>query len=313
MLFMRLASGRPVIRRWLTLATTAMALSLGADSSGQTCALQSPPAPFGENGYTGQGGYVFDYAADAGASGGMHYFQLLVMNKSATPLTFDWENAEFFRRGVAAGVEVRSQCRSDGNVPNVSHGLIKYGPNTQFTGPDARFYHYQRRAAQSMPRILPSASPELPLIDKVPARGIAAAPAAAQAPARAQPINSVNFAVKWGALLETGNDYVVSFSVSAVRVAEGVKYEFTNYGAPVQIDWPQILSPAALQTVRLQNAPRTVVLNNRLALPATKEPVLFSLAGKAPVRTLSAPLSVYTPDNLLLYRDVFTGLLFTAQ
>jgi len=248
-------------------------LILSTRLSGQgTCPLTNPPPSLGDNGYTGQNGYTFDYWSQAGTANATHYFQLRVRNVGPNPLTFDWENADFFRRGVPSAQEAKSECRADGNPPNVVHGLIKYGPNTQFSGPDAKFYHYQQGSS------------------------VAA--------------NSRKFSVKWTAILENGNKYVIDFSVSATAAERNLTYIFTNVGNPIEITWPTILSMNALQALRTQN-PVQYFRNNRMALPRDGT-AKFQFTGNGPISLVTAPLSVFTEDNVLVYRDQFAGLQFVG-
>jgi hypothetical protein len=183
-------------------------------------------------------------------------------------LSFDWLNANFFRRGVSPGVEALSECREDRNPLNTNLGIIKYGPLTQIDGPNARFYQ-------------------------------------AQSTATGAATGSVTFPLIWKAILDSGEPYSVNFKVQATFTQDQIEYVFSNVEAPVEVQWPQVLTPPVLSAAQRLNQP---VRDGRIVL-AGPQPVRFSFGGVG-IRRQRAPLSVYIPNGPLLYRDVFTGLTF---
>jgi hypothetical protein len=234
------------------------------------CFLDGPPDRYGELNYVGQADNVFDYWSDAGEHGNKYYFQLGVKNEGKGPLTIDW--AYFFRRGIPPKVEARSECLDDGNTLNVYRGIIKYGPLTQFNGPNARFYQFQR------------------------------APSGTQT-------DATSFEVNWRAILDSGEPYPVSFKVQAALTADRqIEYVFSNFQAPIEVEWSQVLTQPVLLAAQKLNQPPTI-RDGRLVLARTQS-LRFSFSGEG-IRRQSAPLSVFIPNGPLLYRDAFAGLTFT--
>ena len=241
------------------------------------CSLDGPPDALGEDGFQGTQGYVFDHWSDSGHPAEYH-FQLLVRNMSSKPLTFNWENADFFRRGTppvseAPKNEARSQCRKDGNPPNVLSGYIMYGPNTQFTGPDARFYNYQRVADAG------------------------------------QDQDDITFDVRWTAVLDDGL-FNVQLLVSSKRLDESaIEYSITNTGDNVALEWPDVLTESTITTVLAQNPGVELLAGQRLLVPSDRT-LGVQVSGTTAIEAFVSPVTVATPDGLILYRDVFSALRF---
>jgi hypothetical protein len=236
-----------------------------------TCVPVGSPDRYGDVNFHGQYGYVFDYWSDAAEHNGTHRFQLGVKNEGKTPLTINWLTADFFRRGIAPSAEALSECREDRNPLNVKRGIIKYGPLTQYDGPDARFYQSQPTTASAQ-------------------------------------THATDFSVVWKAILDSDKPYLVSFKAQATLTAErGIEYAFSNFEDPIEIEWTQVLTQPVLLAAQQINQPSTV-RNGRLIL-GRGQALRFSFSGTG-IRSQAAPLSVYIPSGPLLYRDVFTGLTF---
>jgi hypothetical protein len=237
------------------------------------CNVDGPP--FGPTGYVGNSGYKFDYWSHAGTVNGDNFYQVGIKNLGPTPLTIDWQDAGYFRRGIAAGREAPGSCNRDRNWLNTAAGRIKYGPNAQFDGPIATFF--TRSDALAM-----------------------------------QSSEPIQFLVEWESILDAGENYLASVSVETTRSGpSSIRYTFINVGRPVELEWPGVLTETALAVVRRQND--SLVRGSRLVL-RTSEPAQFTVADDGRhVRTITASLAIFVPNGLLLYRDNHRALALVRQ
>jgi hypothetical protein len=172
------------------------------------CSVHGPP--YGPTGYVGDAGYKFDYWSQAGTVKGENFYQPGIKNLGSTPLTIDWRDAGYFRRGIASGKEAPGTCGSDRNPLNTASGLIRYGPNANFDGPVAKFF--TRSGAQASRSSRP-----------------------------------IDFLVDWESILDSGEKYLAQVLVGAASVGPiSIRYTFTNTGRPVELDWAGVLTDAAL-------------------------------------------------------------------
>ena len=202
------------------------------------CNVKGPP--YGPTNYVGNAGYTFDYWSHSGTVNGENFYQPGTKNLGATPVTIDWPDAGYFRRGIASGKAAPGTCGSDRNPLNTASGLIKYGPNANFDGPIAAFY--TRSGAQASR----SGGP-------------------------------IDFLVVWESVLDSGEKYLASVSVGAAASdANSIRYTFTNKGRPIELEWGGVLTGAALAAVQRQT--KGLVRGARLVL-GTSEVAQFSVAG----------------------------------
>jgi hypothetical protein len=237
------------------------------------CDVKGPP--YGPTPYIGTKGYEFNYWSHTGTVNGENFYQPGIKNVGQIPITIDWPDAGYFRRGIPSGKEEPGACDSDRNPLNTSAGLIKYGPNANFNGPTAKFFTRPNLQASS-----------------------AAGP--------------ITFAIQWESILESGEKYMASVDVgSTMAGAASVRYSFVSKGRPIAIEWTGVLTQSALSVVRQQNAS---LVNGRRLVLGTSEPVQFTAVGDGlKVVTITAPLSISTPEGLLLYRDRHRGLALSSR
>jgi hypothetical protein len=76
-------------------------MQTGTAPAQSRCSVQGPP--YGPTGYSGNAGYKFDYWSHSGTVGGENFYQPGTKNLGQTPLTIDWKDAGYFRRGIASG------------------------------------------------------------------------------------------------------------------------------------------------------------------------------------------------------------------
>jgi len=236
----------------------------------QTCNVQGPP--YGPTRYVGNAGYTFDYWSHAGNVKGENFYQPGTKNLGQTPLTIDWHDADYFRRGIAPGKAAPGTCDSDHNPLNTAYGVIKYGPNANFDGPTAPFYtRPSHQASRSSGRI--------------------------------------DFVVEWEAILDSGEKYVAAVSVGAAPSgANSIQYHFTSKGRPVELEWPDVLTTATLAVAQRQSD--RLVRAGRLVLNTSDTVFLTATADGQNIGVITSPLSIFIPNGLLLYRDKHRGLAF---
>lgn len=242
-------------------------------AAAQNCHVQGDPQRLGKDGFIGQQNYTFDYWSDAGLVNGEYQFQPGVRNLGDSPLTVDWKAAEYFRRGIPARKDAPrntapGECDSDRNPLNTSRGDLLYGPNANFTLSSAPFY-------------------------------------VSQSP-RGRASRSIDAYIEWNATLEGGATYLAAVAIAAVPSGNSIRYSFTNKGRPVEIEWPGVLTPGALAALQQRNPP--AVRTGRLVM-TSPEPIQIELAATVGnITSVVAPLSIYIPNGLLLYRDRHRGL-----
>jgi hypothetical protein len=245
----------------------------GSVATAQTRCDVSTSPPYGPTGFTGSAPYQFDYWSHTKNVNGENLFQLGVKNAGPTPITVDWPDAGYFRRGIPSGASAPGACESDRNPLNTTSGRIRYGPNANFDGPVARFY--------TRPGVAVSTG------------GVKNSP--------------TTFYVEWESVLESGQKYLAAVEVrTAVVEGNSIRYTFTSKGRPVELEWAGVLTDAALAAATRQA--EGLVRGSRLVL-RTFAPAQFTVTGECcRVEAITAPLSIFDPDGLLLYRDNHRGL-----
>lgn len=235
------------------------------------CPLDGPPPKIGPLPYSGHDGNQFEYEADAGDHDRIYYYRVGVKNTGQRPLTVDWKKPAFFRRGIRPGVFASGQCLPDGNSPNQDIDTIDYGPNTQFSGPRARFY-----------RPSPSSSSRIKRVT-----------------------------VAYDAVLGSGRVIPVRLALtSSTEAPKQVRYSFSNEGAAVRVRWRAIEGPLMFNAATAQLEPNEWNAQAGFKLTPKKALQLYVSGGNAEIRTVVHILEVFTNDGILIYRDLAPALTF---
>jgi hypothetical protein len=272
-------------RKWLpttvltTLAAVAVALLASfllmgeLAVSSQDCPMESGRQKIGPLPYMGEDGNQFEYEADASSDGKFWYYQVAIKNTGKEPLTVDWPKPSYFRRGIRPQTVAPGQCLADGNSPNQDVDTIRYGPNTQFTGPKALFYR----------------------------------------PAPSTEARQTGVSISFDAHLDRAQVVAVRISlVSLLKSANRtIGYTLNNKGSSVRIRWKAIEGPIFYDAARVQLGVDVLSLREKgILVPQDKVSVVDVSAIGALAKRILQVLDILTPDGVLIYRDLAPAFTF---
>ncbi len=271
--------------RWLPISKVAAALGvlLALVSSmvptgtlrgaSQGCQAGVERMKIGPLSYDGQDGNEFDYVSVARNDGKFWYYGVAIKNTGKQLLTVDWPKPKYFRRGIAPQDTGYGQCLTDGNPPNQDVGTILYGPNTQFTGPMARFYRPAPSTDAQQAGVLISFDSHL------------------------DPTQVVAVRVALDSRYKIGSSTI--------------GYTLENKGSSVRIRWKAIEGPHFYRAANAQlGTDISTVMITGLLVQRQKTSRVEVFAEGIKAKRILQVLEILTPDGVLIYRDLAPAFTF---